>query len=294
MSFPPPLELCEAIIDQLHSDKPSLRACSLTCNAWVPRSRYHLLHYIGLYPFNVQNFLDILSSTASPGSYVRTLKINEGRGRYRTEPRWLSDALPLLAKHMLEITKLDIDLMEWHLLDEAARAGITSGFQSVEILVLTNVKFKMFTQLANLVASFPSLKSLSCDGLSGVEDGAPIAVPLTYPPCGLHALHLGPFPKSAFVDWFLSQDTIPEIRTLSLAHSLSQAQNVGRLLQGLGPRLEHLEIGLTSHFEKGQAAGWYGFMLSPKYRTLTLISFSGLEGPYRPCGQYPPPLHPPE
>lgn len=40
--FPP--ELADAVIDQLHGDASSLRACALTSSSWLPTSRYHLFN----------------------------------------------------------------------------------------------------------------------------------------------------------------------------------------------------------------------------------------------------------
>ena len=41
-SFPP--ELTDAVIDQLHDDINSLRACALTSSSWLSTSRYHLFN----------------------------------------------------------------------------------------------------------------------------------------------------------------------------------------------------------------------------------------------------------
>ncbi|KAF8489848.1 hypothetical protein JB92DRAFT_3246767, partial [Gautieria morchelliformis] len=38
-----PGELIDQVIDHLHDDSPSLRACCITCRAWVPSARFHIL-----------------------------------------------------------------------------------------------------------------------------------------------------------------------------------------------------------------------------------------------------------
>ncbi|KAF8486581.1 hypothetical protein JB92DRAFT_2547039, partial [Gautieria morchelliformis] len=43
-----PGELIDQVIDHLHDDPPSLRACCLTCHAWAPSSRFHIFHDIVL------------------------------------------------------------------------------------------------------------------------------------------------------------------------------------------------------------------------------------------------------
>ena len=52
-----PRELLDIIIDHLHSDKISLKACSLVCHAWLDSSRYHLFREIRLVPSR-SNHLD--------------------------------------------------------------------------------------------------------------------------------------------------------------------------------------------------------------------------------------------
>ena len=43
-----PPELCDQVIDHLWNDLDALRACSLTCNDWLPSSRYHLFRNVRL------------------------------------------------------------------------------------------------------------------------------------------------------------------------------------------------------------------------------------------------------
>ena len=46
MRLPP--ELCDETIDYLWDDVDALRACSLTCQAWLPASRFHLFRNLRL------------------------------------------------------------------------------------------------------------------------------------------------------------------------------------------------------------------------------------------------------
>ncbi|KAF8532018.1 hypothetical protein JB92DRAFT_3276846, partial [Gautieria morchelliformis] len=41
-----PGELSDQVIDHLHDDSPSLRACYITCCAWAPSARFHIFHNI--------------------------------------------------------------------------------------------------------------------------------------------------------------------------------------------------------------------------------------------------------
>ncbi|OCH88952.1 hypothetical protein OBBRIDRAFT_733502 [Obba rivulosa] len=43
-----PPELTDKILDYLHDDIASLKACSLACRVWLPSCRYHKFSYIHL------------------------------------------------------------------------------------------------------------------------------------------------------------------------------------------------------------------------------------------------------
>jgi hypothetical protein len=250
MSLSPPLEISEAIISHLHSDKRTLYACSLTCRSWVYASRSHIFSRIDLYSWNIQRFLHVLQSPTRPGKYVRLLTLNEGRGRFKAEPPWMSAALPVLTACLLGVKELCIRQMQWDLLDEPARTGILSGFKMVERLDLGHVSFPSLTQTLEFIGSFPSSNDLSYDVVVWSHD-TPAKIK---PPPPLHTLHLGSCSKEHFVQWIISQES--RIHAVGLTTiSLKQTRSIGDLLRRLGPNLEHLKIGL-SYISQSEAEGW--------------------------------------
>jgi hypothetical protein len=236
-----PTELCEMVIAYL--DEPTLRACSLTCKAFLPASRFRLFYTVCLKGRKVKRFLEIINSSPELGLCVRTLRICEGRGRYRFEPRWLSSKLPLIASRLPEVTTLELDSMEWSLLDGDARTALISGFQKVKRLETIYSYFDDASQMNQFIASFPSLIDLFCyqtylkTDSGRMETPMPSCVPL---PLGLTTINLDSF-QAGFFDQLMNLESHPNVRKLKF-HSMDHPNAVGKLLKTIGSNLEHVDF----------------------------------------------------
>ncbi|KAI0700854.1 hypothetical protein C8T65DRAFT_741963 [Cerioporus squamosus] len=81
-----PLELQELVIDLLDDDEDlgivtvTLRSCTLTCRAWLPRSRrrlYHRLRLFNIRPTVLNKLVELISGDLEVSSMVRDLWIRE-------------------------------------------------------------------------------------------------------------------------------------------------------------------------------------------------------------------------
>ncbi|KAF9648129.1 hypothetical protein BDM02DRAFT_2359721 [Thelephora ganbajun] len=74
-SFPP--ELSDAVIDHLHGDTNSLRACALTSSSWLSTSRYHLFNDVVLEnEVSVLRWAQAFPTPSDIPSYVGNLHVN--------------------------------------------------------------------------------------------------------------------------------------------------------------------------------------------------------------------------
>ena len=94
-----PTELWDYILDHLWSDLHSLKACSLTCRAWRPTTRYHLFRQLKL-SFSRLKELDALASVCSSTSsrlctYFRELIIYQP---IRSAADLITQTMPLLTQ----------------------------------------------------------------------------------------------------------------------------------------------------------------------------------------------------
>jgi hypothetical protein len=72
-----PTELTDSIIDFHHSDRTTLKICSLVCRNWIPASRFHLFRTVRVRFDTVHTFADLLASPSSTiARHVHTLHIH--------------------------------------------------------------------------------------------------------------------------------------------------------------------------------------------------------------------------
>ncbi|KAI0747261.1 hypothetical protein C8Q80DRAFT_1079688, partial [Daedaleopsis nitida] len=55
-----PTEVAELVVDELCDDYRALRSCTLTCQAWLPRSRAHLFRTVRIEDVNTLESLILL------------------------------------------------------------------------------------------------------------------------------------------------------------------------------------------------------------------------------------------
>jgi hypothetical protein len=234
-----PTELCDIVIDNLSHDGAALRACSLTCKAFLPASRYHLFYTVRLKGRKVKGFLEFIDSSPKIGLYVRRLLLFEGRGRYSFEPRWLSSALPTIVNRFPEVLVLTLDSLDWRLLDSDARTAVISGFQKVKSLETIFTHFEDPGQMNQFISSFPSLIDLSCSQTYWAADHTPrfSSTPL---PLSLTAITLDSF-QAEFFDQLMNLESHPDVRHVQL-YSMDHANTAGKLLKTLGSSLEHVSL----------------------------------------------------
>ncbi|KAI0721195.1 hypothetical protein C8Q72DRAFT_787946, partial [Fomitopsis betulina] len=67
-----PVEVWERVMDHLWEDYPELLACSLVCEAWRPRSRFHLQGALTIPHRRIQTCLEfeILGRSQRAGRYA--------------------------------------------------------------------------------------------------------------------------------------------------------------------------------------------------------------------------------
>ena len=235
-----PLELCEIIISNLHADsrhdRATLRACSLTCRAFLPACRYRLFYHVVLSSrHSAERFFNtIFQSSTNPIPFIPRLSIIT---RDMHDHVWLNDALPILATALLEVTFLKLATMSWGLLDENAQTSLLSGFQKVTSLHIWYTSFMTWNETSRFLSSFPSLTNLLT---RGITDGT-LTEPYTPLPCHLATITMHSR-QSMLFNQLLSLDSHPEVHDLQIDMHPRYVKGAGMLLKTLGASLENLKI----------------------------------------------------
>jgi len=249
-----PLELCELVIDYNHDDHITLRACCLTCYAWVVRARMHLFHRARLSTSKLPSTISLLTASPAIATCVKHLTIDFGGADSLAD---VCAPLKGICERMQAVQTLKL-------------TGI-SLYASLELNLLLTVlpkctihlelgKIAVAPQspLPELISSFPALQGLSLgDGLVSMHGATtwgttgPVSVRLRAP---LKILHLSlVFSNPSvfnYVQWLVSAPNALDLRTLSVAFDYSGTRVnspalLGLLLENLGSSLETLELAMT-------------------------------------------------
>ncbi|KAJ6566802.1 hypothetical protein B0H19DRAFT_714200 [Mycena capillaripes] len=157
-----PPEVIDLVIDNLHDDLPTLRACSLVSRDWVGGSRHHLFddgpYLTGR---NLGVFRDLLESPYNTFSFhLRSL---HATGFHYDDVTQLWPLLPGFSR----LRSLHID---GNRVFDIALLG-TQAFSSVDSLALSRAVFPSYPGLTTFLSRFPSLKTLKLDRVSTVTTG---------------------------------------------------------------------------------------------------------------------------
>ncbi|KAH9844141.1 uncharacterized protein C8Q71DRAFT_866109 [Rhodofomes roseus] len=182
-----PLELHEHIIDHLHNDIHALRACSLTCQGWLPATRCVVLVRVS----DCLRFLDALESSAQThtriADYVREFKLPDmslmSRRRLRRN-RWRFELLCRILRDLRNLTCLRVNGFDWegfiHLLraeagDESLREAMAAFFPcpTLKKLFIESLELHSPDELTLLISIFPRLSWLDLSVLFKFRDSLP-------------------------------------------------------------------------------------------------------------------------
>ncbi|KAK7690727.1 hypothetical protein QCA50_005826 [Cerrena zonata] len=183
-----PIELCERVIDWIANDWDGLTlcACSLTCQAWLPRSRHRLYERIELKTWNIlsrpaeaitylptrlQRLTATLRAHRILSGYVRRLTIDPSYPSMESFPDHQErDGISALCISLFFPRPLK-NLRELHLgwmslaLTHAQFFRALALHKTVTTLSIVRISFAMGSQLARLIHCFPALVNLRVEGI---------------------------------------------------------------------------------------------------------------------------------
>lgn len=271
LHFPP--ELRDIVIDCLRHDTAALRACSLTCKAWLPRARHHLFHTAEIHPGRRgDNFKSLLLDTPELGQYIREVRISgvvqdpygpdtilsgrwptltavlgEPAGEVKTpELRsvdWLRSVLPTSTKLLARVTALK--LFSFPITQPLAEL-LGGHFSRVHVVHLDACRAETFGHYLALPRALSHVHHLHMDGITWYRPTYP-AAPMITRPCSLKSLSLAVKVDAATViNWLLDYRRHLALSSLScyLASDAS-AIAVHKLLDAVGPGLRDFTVGFS-------------------------------------------------
>lgn len=161
----------------LREDRPSLRACSLTCKAWLEPSRRLLHESIRIEPSpRYLQYLSEICTSSNIAQYVRIVTLTLA-GWPRTDAMVLRDNQELLGSLLNRFThleRLNLNNLIWGTLSSET-IHLLLGLTQLKALSLHGVTFDSNVQFESTILAFPNLSSLSIDDVRWSGD-------LAFPP----------------------------------------------------------------------------------------------------------------
>ncbi|KAF8877359.1 hypothetical protein BD779DRAFT_1677351 [Infundibulicybe gibba] len=167
-----PSEIVDLIIDQLRADAKTLRLCSLVCQSWLPRARYHLFSTFKIHTRSIAA-IDLLGSplcTIQP--YVRRVKFSVSE-KLDTAP--MATCIQELDNGSSNLLSLSIRTVRGDGMtpvDDHLRALLSAPvLKNLRHLKLKYLRFNSPNYSIKLFSSLPALESLVLYGVgSRIKD----------------------------------------------------------------------------------------------------------------------------
>ena len=190
---PFPIDIEEHIIDQLVDHFASVRRCSLTCKAWVPRTRFHLFGTIRIATKTAWNaVLDYFQNNPHMRPLVRSLLVaptpTERTRLLGTYPASLFQMLPNLHRWEMQVP---VDAETNQKVSFHPTTLIQLRYSPITELRVSSIQFTSRGEFLRLVSSLPRLSVLqSSDVTFGPTNGVPSTAASRHPrrPLGLSTL----------------------------------------------------------------------------------------------------------
>ncbi|KAF7354059.1 hypothetical protein MVEN_01093100 [Mycena venus] len=223
-----PPEVIDLIIDNLHDQPSTLRACSLVGRNWLDGSRHHLFNRIYLTARNLGVFRDLLKSPSNTLSFH--LRHLHATGFQAPDLIQLLPLLPALSHlHWLSIYRNLI------LHDDAVLGAGT--FPLIRSLTLSRTSFTSRPGLSDFLSRFPSLKKLALDPVSVSQRESPTLSALT----NLNLDTLKMTNNLGLLRWL--RWTGFALRAQSIELNFEEMEmEVSEFFDALGPQLERLTL----------------------------------------------------
>ena len=183
-----PIEVFEAVIDEASDSSASLRLLSLTCSAFLPRSRYHLFSCVVIRSVQQMEsscrFLDsrpwlpplvrkvTLSALVPEGNSTRNLRLLD------VFPVLLFSRLPNLRSWGMEMRAYDYDVESgpWLSFHRSALWCYHKYGGRIQELELICVTMEDISDFMGLLAAFTSIRSLTCSWITFRRQKEPSAL----------------------------------------------------------------------------------------------------------------------
>ena len=235
------LELVATIVDHLHDDPATLKACALVCRAFLPHARAALFRVVSLHVRSSEKFLALLKRTPALGAYVRTLHILVSA--FEGQRTWVDRILPSLAPFLPNVADLRLKGNN----GAVYRAKPLLELKSVRKLSVTGCELESLDDFCALIGLLPELESVTTSDLF-MYRCTEITTRVPKPNAGftrmtMNSCKLDPF---MLVDWMLQEKVGTNMEYIGCCPTQARGvEALSQLLKEAGWTMKHLKLGLV-------------------------------------------------
>ncbi|KAF8523982.1 hypothetical protein JB92DRAFT_3140624 [Gautieria morchelliformis] len=276
-----PGELIDQVIDHLHDDSPSLRACCITCRAWVPSARFHIFHNIVLSEKHADALAVILETSPHIFPLFRSLTLKGNPEHMYEGLDYLDAVIPTIAPKLTKLKTLRVQRVSLAQQHPKVLSALVHNFATIQDLCIESVSFKTFRDLAALIAAHPFLECLDLTFIRWERSDSVIAKSRCEDvfqeyldlPSRLRCIKLSDLPIGAIIDWMSSYYRVLPVHTMVVTEVSTifiQDHQMARLFQVIGSSLEHLTFCIYQYHLKSPEKTLMDLLPSnTRLRTLT-------------------------
>lgn len=241
-----PSELSDRVIDFLHDDWAALKACSLTCKAWLPASRFHLWNRVVLRYGDGTDYAGFLKASPVITSCITDLTVEFPTDRNNdtsreAEATWMTETLIPIFSTLRILRQLVFVGAVFG--EDDFLAKICSNVSTAKVVQLSMCHFSNFSRFVELVWSCPSLENLRIDTISFDQVDAYTPRPPSVPRPELKFLmiiYYSSVHMPVVVDWLVSEGFCTYVDFLVVFQQHIECPAITRLLPAVGSNLRHL------------------------------------------------------
>lgn len=242
-----PQNLVDTILGYLakDGDRPSLRACALTCGPMLPACQKHLFRSIVIVDeAESGQLISILAANPELGSVVHSLNLIEGPD---SDSLFVEKVLPHLAESMLSVEVLSFTGVVF---DDKIIWVIREHFNAAHTLNMLRCTFDTFPDLTSVLRSFHELEDLSLLSTTWLShsDEPPAAQTDDFP-LPLRTMRATQYSPDdvCLAQWLSNNGSLGQVTTLELRFG-NKLQGLDVWLRAAGDSLEDLAVKGANHY----------------------------------------------
>jgi len=244
-----PPELSDRVIDFLHDERDALKACSLTCKAWLPASRFQLWNRVVLrYSGDGTDYAEFLKGSPAITSCIVDLTVEFPTDRNHdnskaAEAKWMTETLIPIFSTLRILQQLTFVGAVFGA--DGFLASIYPNLSTAKVVQLSMCHFSNFSPFVELVWSCPLLENLRIDTITFDQVDAYTPRPPSVPRPELKFLviiYYSSVHMPVVIDWLVSEGFCTHVGFLVVFQQHIECPAITRLLPAVGSNLRHLSV----------------------------------------------------